>query len=184
LVTVNYLPYDGQGRPPTVSLLSDGVDVDPNKSGLQLVEGTPIPIYATVRDDVQAGHVELLVNGQVVQTRTSFPFNLEVVAPYQLGFIAAFAPIYLRGQAYVMLGRPREAAAQFQLILDHRGTDPFSPFHAIAPLALARASAAAGDLDDSVIAYERFLTAWARADPDLPVLLEARHEYAHLLARA
>ena len=110
--------------------------------------------------------------------------HLEVVAPYQLGFIAAFAPIYLRGQAYVMLGRPREAAAQFQLILDHRGTDPFSPFHAIAPLVLARASAAAGDLDDSVIAYERFLSAWARADPDLPVLLEARHEYAHLLARA
>ena len=77
-----------------------------------------------------------------------------------------------------------QAAEQFQLILDHRGTDPFSPFHAIAPLALARASAAAGDLDDSVTAYERFLAAWAQADPDLPVLLEARHEYAHLLARA
>ena len=110
--------------------------------------------------------------------------HLEVVAPYELGFIAAFAPIYLRGQAYLTLGLARQAAEQFQLILDHRGTDPFSPFHAIAPLALARASAAAGHLDDSVTAYERFLTAWAQADPDLPVLLEARHEYAHLLARA
>ncbi|MEO8428335.1 MAG: choice-of-anchor D domain-containing protein, partial [Verrucomicrobiota bacterium] len=81
LVMVNYLSYDGQGQPPTVSLSSGIVDADLTKPGMQVVEGTPVPINATVRDDVQSASVELLVNGQVTQTRTSFPFNLEVAAP-------------------------------------------------------------------------------------------------------
>jgi DNA-binding winged helix-turn-helix (wHTH) protein/tetratricopeptide (TPR) repeat protein len=110
--------------------------------------------------------------------------HLEVVAPYELGFIAALAPVYLRGQSYLMLGMPREAAEQFQRILDHRGTDPFSPFHAVAPLGLARACAAAGDVDRSLKAYRRFLTAWTNADRDVPVLLEARHEHDRLLRAA
>ena len=104
-----------------------------------------------------------------------------MVAPFELGFIAALAPVYLRGQSYLMLGMAREAAEQFQRILDHGGTDPFSPFHAVAPLGLARACATAGDLDQSLKAYEQFLTEWTEADRDVPVLLEARDEYHRLL---
>ena len=110
--------------------------------------------------------------------------HLEAVAPHELGFIAALAPIHLRGQSYLMLGMARQAAEQFQRILDHRGTDPFSPFHAVAPLGLARAWAAAGDVDESLKAYERFLTTWTDADRDVPVLLEARDEYDRLLRAA
>jgi tetratricopeptide (TPR) repeat protein len=106
--------------------------------------------------------------------------HLQVVEPYELGFIAAFAPIYLRGQAYLMLGSGREAAEQFQRILDHRGTDPFSPFHAVASLGLARAWRAAGSIDASLQAYEAFLAAWAAADADIPVLIEARDEHSRL----
>jgi DNA-binding winged helix-turn-helix (wHTH) protein/tetratricopeptide (TPR) repeat protein len=109
--------------------------------------------------------------------------QLRAVAPYELGFIAALAPLYLRGLAYLMLGSGSQAAAEFQRILDHRGSDPFSPFHAVAPLGLARALAMTGDAAGSLRAYERFLAAWAEADGDIPVLLQAREEHARLERR-
>jgi hypothetical protein len=106
--------------------------------------------------------------------------HLRVVAPYELGFIAALAPVYLRGQSYLMQGSGLKAAGEFQRILDHRGTDPFSPFYAVAPLGLARARAMSGDLAGSLQAYEHFLTGWAGADSHVPVLSQARDEYGRL----
>jgi DNA-binding winged helix-turn-helix (wHTH) protein/tetratricopeptide (TPR) repeat protein len=106
--------------------------------------------------------------------------RLEVTAPFELGFIAAFAPVYLRGQAYLMLGDGRRAAGEFQRILDGRGTDPFSPFHAVATIGVARAHALSGNIAASRSAYERFLAGWAGADSDVPVLLAARDESRRL----
>jgi DNA-binding winged helix-turn-helix (wHTH) protein/tetratricopeptide (TPR) repeat protein len=105
---------------------------------------------------------------------------LQPVAPYERGFIAAFAPIHLRGQAYLRLREGRRAAGEFKRILDHRGTDPFSPYHAYAPLGLARAYQLIGDAAASLREYERFLTNWAQADGDVPILAEARVEYEQL----
>jgi DNA-binding winged helix-turn-helix (wHTH) protein/tetratricopeptide (TPR) repeat protein len=105
---------------------------------------------------------------------------LRSMSRYELGFIAAFAPIHLRGQAYLMLSEGRLAAIEFQRILDHRGTDPFSAFHAVAPLGLARAHRLIGNITASLDAYETFFANWASADADVPVLLEARAEYETL----
>ena len=104
--------------------------------------------------------------------------HLRFVAPYDTGIAALLAPIYLRGEAYLMQRSGAKAAHEFQRVLDHRGTDLFSPFHPVAQLGLARALAIAGDKDGSVQAYERFLMAWSAADPDVPVLLAARQECA------
>jgi hypothetical protein len=109
--------------------------------------------------------------------------HLAVVAPYEFGFIAALIPVHLRGLSYLMLGSGIHAAKEFQRILDHRGTDPFSPFHAVAPLGLARARALAGDIAASVDAYERFLNGWRGADADVPVLRAAREECRRLTSR-
>jgi DNA-binding winged helix-turn-helix (wHTH) protein/tetratricopeptide (TPR) repeat protein len=106
--------------------------------------------------------------------------QLQVVAPYELGFIAALAPVYLRAQAYMMLGAGIRAADEFQRILYQRGSDPFSPFHAMALLGLARALALAGDVTHSLHWYEEFLTEWKHADPGVPVLVRAREECAGL----
>jgi tetratricopeptide (TPR) repeat protein len=106
--------------------------------------------------------------------------SLAVTAPYETGMVALLVPIYLRGNLYLMQGSGLKAAQEFQRILDHRGTDPFSPLHAVAWLGLARAQAIAGDKAGSLQAYEQFLKAWAAADPDVPVLLEAREEYDRL----
>lgn len=110
--------------------------------------------------------------------------HLQIVGPYELGFVAALAPIYLRGQSFLMRGAGREAAHQFRRLLDHRGTDPFSPFLAVAKLGLARALLMAGEAAASLEAYRQFLADWSRADPDIPVLREARDEFTRLTARA
>jgi eukaryotic-like serine/threonine-protein kinase len=106
--------------------------------------------------------------------------QLRIAAPYELGFIAALTPIYLRGQAYVMLGSAELAIQQFQRIFDHRGCEPFSPFHAVAPLGVARAKLMGGDRSGSLDEYERFLSLWAGADPEVPVLRAARAEHSQL----
>jgi tetratricopeptide (TPR) repeat protein len=109
--------------------------------------------------------------------------QLRAAAPYEMGFVAALGPIHLRGQSYLMRGEGEPAAAEFQRILDHRGVDPFSPFYAVAPLGLARARAMAGDVAGSLRAYEQFLAAWANADAEVPILLQAREEYLRLARR-
>jgi DNA-binding winged helix-turn-helix (wHTH) protein/tetratricopeptide (TPR) repeat protein len=106
--------------------------------------------------------------------------HLEVAVPFELGFIAALTPTYLRAQAHLMLNAGERAACEFQRILDHRGTDPFSPFHVVALLGLARAHAAAGDVVRSLNAYAKFLAGWTSADPAIPVLVDARQEYERL----
>jgi eukaryotic-like serine/threonine-protein kinase len=106
--------------------------------------------------------------------------QLRVVVPYESGIAAALVPIYLRGQAYLMQRSGSKGADEFQRVLDHRGTDLFSPFHAMAQLGLARAFAMAGNTAASIQAYERFLEAWSTADADIPALLAAREEYRRI----
>lgn len=80
LQVVNYLSFDHQGQAPSVGISTSVVDVDPALPGTQVVEGSSIPIRATVADDVQVRNVELLVDGVVVFNDVSFPFDLQAVA--------------------------------------------------------------------------------------------------------
>ncbi|MBI3416427.1 MAG: Ig-like domain-containing protein [Verrucomicrobia bacterium] len=80
LVVVNYAGFDTQGQPPTVTLNLDNSDQDGSRAGIQIAEGTLMTLRAITTDDVQVRQVELLVNGQVVQTDVSFPFEFTVVA--------------------------------------------------------------------------------------------------------
>ena len=73
-----------------------------------------------------------------------------------------------------------EAAAEFQRILDHRSIVLVDPMDALARLQLARALALSGDTVKAKIAYGDLLTLWKNADPDVPVVKEARAEYARL----
>jgi len=95
------------------------------------------------------------------------------------GETALYAP-YLRGLVYLRLADGKAAEAEFQKILDHRGLTASSPQAALAVLGLARARALKGDLPASRMAYQDFLALWKDADPELPVLQQARAEYARL----
>ena len=73
-----------------------------------------------------------------------------------------------------------EAAAEFQKILDHRGVVGADPVGALAHLQLGRAFALLGDKTKAKTAYQDFLTLWKDADPDIPILQQAKAEYAEL----
>jgi tetratricopeptide (TPR) repeat protein len=105
---------------------------------------------------------------------------LRPASPYELGQFADYLPIYVRGLAYLRARQGAQAVAEFQKILDHRGVDPLSPLNALAHLGLARAYALSGEKDKSRSAYQDFLDLWKDADPDIPVLKEAKTEYAKL----
>jgi tetratricopeptide (TPR) repeat protein/tRNA A-37 threonylcarbamoyl transferase component Bud32 len=109
---------------------------------------------------------------------------LQAALPYELGqnltSIGMLYPAYLRGQAYLQAHQGKEAAAEFQRILDHRGIVLNFPIDALARLGLARAYSAQGDQAKARAAYEDFLKLWKDADPDLPGLQQAKAEYAKL----
>lgn len=90
--------------------------------------------------------------------------------------IGFFEPIWFRGQTLLALKRGPEAAAEFQRIIDHRGWNVLSPLWPLAHLGLARAATISGDTAAAQQAYQEFFRLWKDADPNLPVLVEARRE--------
>ena len=103
---------------------------------------------------------------------------LRRASPYENGLVAALLPVYVRGEARLRAGAAEEAVREFESLLANRGADPFSPVVAMAQLGVARAYNRMGAFAKSRAAYEAVLATWASADPDLPVLRQARDEYA------
>jgi serine/threonine protein kinase len=110
---------------------------------------------------------------------------IEALAPtssYELGSIwqLPLYIVYMRGQAYLAAHQGAEAAAEFQKILDHPGVILDDPIAALAHLGVARGYALSGDAAKAKTAYQDFLALWKDADPDIPILKEAKAEYAKL----
>ncbi len=110
--------------------------------------------------------------------QSSTPFELG--QPGDAAFMPALYPIYVRGEAWRAAHQGHEAAAEFQKILDHRGVVVNEPIGALAHLGLARAYALQGDNARARGAYQDFLTLWKDADPDIPILQQAKSEFAKL----
>ncbi len=109
--------------------------------------------------------------------------NLRAVSPYELGNPSgtpALMPVYVRGQAYLAAHQGSAAGAEFQKILDHRGVVGNAPIGALAHLGLARANVLQGDSAKAKAAYQHFLALWKDADPNIPILIAAKSEYAML----
>jgi eukaryotic-like serine/threonine-protein kinase len=110
---------------------------------------------------------------------------LQPAIAYELADPPPFAtgtmyPAYLRGQAYLASRKGSEAGAEFQKILDHPGVIVNFPLAALAHLGLARARALMGDVAGARTAYQDFFAVWKDADPDIPILKQARAEYEKL----
>ncbi len=109
---------------------------------------------------------------------------LETARTYELGggptAPVDFWPLYLRGQAYLDLHDPAKALAEYQKIADHRGLNPTSPLYVLAHLGTARAYAQQGDSNKARAAYQDFFAFWKDADPEIPLLKQAKVEYGKL----
>lgn len=95
-------------------------------------------------------------------------------------FAVFLCPAYLRGEAYLTLHDGSAAQAEFQKFIDHRGLVVNFPWGALARLGLARAYAEQGNAAQARAAYQDFLTLWKDADPDVPIYIQAKAEYAKL----
>jgi eukaryotic-like serine/threonine-protein kinase len=116
--------------------------------------------------------IELLQNGESYDLGTplcSYP-----------GFFGMLYPVYVRGLSYLAGRQGAEAAAEFQKILNHRGIVVSDPIGALAHLQLGRAYLLQGDTAKAKVAYSNFLLLWKDADFDIPVLKQAKLEYAQL----
>jgi serine/threonine protein kinase len=111
---------------------------------------------------------------------------LQAASPYELGtpsgnaYSPGLYPVYVRGEAYLATQQGGEAAAEFRKILDNRGIALNEPIGALARLGLARAYVLQNDIAKAKAAYQDFLTLWKHADPDIPILKQAKAEYAKL----
>jgi DNA-binding winged helix-turn-helix (wHTH) protein/tetratricopeptide (TPR) repeat protein len=110
---------------------------------------------------------------------------LASASPYERSYIEA---VYLRGLAYLRMHKGAEAAAEFQKIVDHKGASwgatwvhpNWGQFYSLSYLGMARGFALAGDTAKATRAYQDFFELWKDADSEVPVLKEAKAEYARL----
>jgi len=120
----------------------------------------------------------------LIQSSSTKPGSVvEILRPaarFEMGVFLSFLPIYVRGIVHLRAHEGREAATEFQKILSHRGVWYIAPEYALAHVGLARALAAQGDIPGSRHAYQDFFALWKDADPDIPILKQAKAEYAKL----
>jgi tetratricopeptide (TPR) repeat protein/predicted Ser/Thr protein kinase len=109
---------------------------------------------------------------------------LQGAAPYNLGepppIAGTLYPVYVRAQAYLLMKKGNEAAREFQKFVDYRGVVVNFPLGALARLGLGRAYSLQGDTVKAKAAYQDFLALWKDADPDIPIFIAAKSEYAQL----
>lgn len=113
---------------------------------------------------------------------------LEIATPYELGaprcavvsYFGSLYPILIRGEAFLAANKGPEAAREFQKLIDHRTVMIGDAVSALARLGLARSYALSGDSGNAREQYREFLSLWNEADPDSPVLRQAKAEYAKL----
>jgi serine/threonine protein kinase len=115
------------------------------------------------------------------------PDELAPAVPYEMGqanggssISIALYPVYIRASAFLAAKNGKEAATEYQKIVDHRSVVLNAPIGALVHLGLGRAYALAGDSAKAKIAYQDFLAQWKDADQDIPVLKQAKEEYAKL----
>jgi serine/threonine protein kinase/tetratricopeptide (TPR) repeat protein len=104
--------------------------------------------------------------------------DLEGAAPYELTQRGNLLPAYERGQAFLLTHNGTAAVVEFQKLLDHRGIVQNAVTGALAHLQIGRAYALAGDTAKAKQGYQEFFDLWKDADPDIPILKQAKAEYA------
>jgi eukaryotic-like serine/threonine-protein kinase len=115
--------------------------------------------------------------------------RLQIALPYELAvnglnfnhfYLGGLHSAYVRGEAFAAAHRYPEAVAEFQKILSQRGIVGADPIGVLAHVQLGRALVLSGDTIKAKAAYQDFLTLWKDADPDIPILRQAKAEYAKL----
>ena len=139
-------------------------------------------------DTIVQGYWLPTIRGAIALSKGDGKKAVELLQPasnYELGQppqfqISTLYPIYVRGQAFLKQGQGQQAAVEFQKILDHPGLVVNFPLGSLARLGVGRARAMGGDKVAAKQAYDIFFSLWKDADPNVPILKEAKTEYSKL----
>jgi tetratricopeptide (TPR) repeat protein len=154
------------------SLASDLEARFPEDTSVRFLYAPPIRAQLALNRGEPAQALELLQIGA--------RYDLGAPPSSAVGFFGMLYPVYLRGVAHLAAHHGAEAAMEFQRIIDHRTIVVSDPIGALAHLQLGRAFVMSGDTAKAKTAYQQFLTPWQDADGDIPILQQARSEYATL----
>ena len=166
----------------TLALLGESKEVQ--KIGAELEKRFPdytslqfsyLPVLRGL-DSIHRGDPKRAV--EITQRAATYELAVPGTAYYSGSFLGALLPVYVRGLALAQIGRHREAAAEFQKIVNHPGMTMNEPVGPLARLQLARALSASGDRGKSAAVYKDLLSLWKDADPDLPLVQKAKAEYS------
>jgi eukaryotic-like serine/threonine-protein kinase len=165
------LAFALSGDAPRAQQLAQNLDKD-------FPEGTiaQFNFLPTIRAQLALNRSDCSKAIELLQAATPY----ELVSPTFSAFNPAMYPVYVRGEAYLAAHQGREAATEFQKIIDHRGIVLNEPIGALAHLQIGRAYAMEGHTANAKAAYRDFLTLWKDADPEIPILKQAKAEYAKL----
>jgi serine/threonine protein kinase/tetratricopeptide (TPR) repeat protein len=185
-------------------LAADSTKVAPNSRDAQifvalaLARGGDVPRVQAIAEDLNRRFpVNTIIQSvwlpairaQVEATRGNAAKAVDLLqpaTPYEFGEgigslnLVCILPAYMRGEAFLNAKQPSSAITEFQKILDHRGLVSNCWTGALAHLGVARAHALAGDTTKARTSYQDFLAIWKDADPALPILQQAKSEYAKL----
>jgi eukaryotic-like serine/threonine-protein kinase len=124
-----------------------------------------------------------ITHSQIALNHSDPAKALEALAPYEkydLGQNSSLTQPYVRGTVRLAQRKGPEAAADFKKVLDNRNLNPNDVIVPLSQLGLARAYVLSGDTSKARTAYQDFLATWKDADPDIPILKQAKSEYAKL----
>ncbi|HKW17082.1 MAG TPA: protein kinase [Terriglobales bacterium] len=130
-------------------------------------------IYASI--EIDRGNPAKAVD--LLQTTSEYELG-SPLPQFEVG--GSLYPVYVRGQAYLLLHKGKEAAQEFQKYVVHSGVAVNCPLAALARLQLARSDMLTGDMKGAKEKYQEFFVLWKSSDPDIPVLKQAQREYANL----
>jgi tetratricopeptide (TPR) repeat protein len=139
------------------------------------VQFSYVPTLGALFALAQGDHAKALETLQVAHT-----YEYGMTGTAFLGHFGGLHPAYVRGQSYLKAQRETEAALEFQKLLDHPGIVSADPVGVMARLQLGRIFALSGDTAKAKAAYQDVLSIWKDADSDLPVINQAKAEYAKL----
>jgi eukaryotic-like serine/threonine-protein kinase len=112
--------------------------------------------------------------------QASLPCEMGGPRSSQTGFFGSLYPVFFRGEALLATHKGPEAANEFQRILNHRGIMIGDAVFVLAHVGLARAYALSGESSKARAQYEEFFSLWKSADPDCPILKQAKAEFGEL----
>jgi eukaryotic-like serine/threonine-protein kinase len=186
-------PVQARERATAALALSTGRDVQNGAALASALTGDSARAQALAIDLIKRFPVDTIflfnylptLNGQLALNRNDPQEAIEILqaaSSYEFGNMGytSLYPVFVRGQAFLALKQGSEAGAEFKKIIDHRGIVLNEPIAALAYLGLARACVLQGNTAQSRIAYQDFFALWKDADPEIPILKEAKAEYAKL----